>query len=232
MQAVILAAGKGTRLHCVTKDSIPKSMVQVAGNPILEYVFQTLPSTIDEIIVVIGHRGEKIKEYFEDSYGGVKITYVEGVKPKGTGYALMQARSFIKTGYFLLLNSDDLYYPEDLEALLVDEPAILVSRSENPERFGACVTDGEGMLCEILEKKDNPPTNLVNIGAYLLNHEIFDVPMVTTENGELNLAEQIGAWAKKRPVRTIEAHFWQPINNKEELDNAEDLKGLLPKIFK
>ncbi len=229
MQAIILAAGEGKRLRPLT-DDVPKPMIDVQGRPIVEYVLAALPSEVDEAIFVIGYKGETIKNYFGTSFLNKQITYVENVEPKGTGYALLQAKPFLKSGYFLLLNGDDLYHPEDLEIVSLERPTVFVRHSETPERFGVCLVTSEGLLSRIIEKPENPPSSLVNTGGYVLNHEIFDVPVPVLPNGELNLAEQIGNWAMRRPVHTHQARFWNPINRLEELEEARALN--LKEIYK
>ena len=73
MQAVIMAGGKGTRLAALTKDEIPKPMVPVAGKPLLLWQVERLKENeITDIIMVIGHLGDKIKEYFGDGENGEK----------------------------------------------------------------------------------------------------------------------------------------------------------------
>ena len=77
MQAVIMAGGKGTRLAALTKDEIPKPMVPVAGKPLLLWQVERLKENgITDIVMVIGHLGEKIREYFGDGEKfGVSIRY-------------------------------------------------------------------------------------------------------------------------------------------------------------
>ena len=86
MQAVIMAGGKGTRLAALTKDEIPKPMVPVAGKPLLLWQVERLKEKgITDIIMVIGHLGDKIKEYFGDGEKfGVAIRYYEETEPLGT----------------------------------------------------------------------------------------------------------------------------------------------------
>ena len=79
MQAIIMAGGKGTRLSSITNDEIPKSMVCLKGKPILEYQIECLKRNgIINIFIVIGHLGEKIRNYFGDgSKWEVFISYIE-----------------------------------------------------------------------------------------------------------------------------------------------------------
>jgi len=229
MQAVILAGGQGVRLRPLT-NGMPKAMIKVGGKPILERTLSILPEKIEEAILVIGYKGEKIKKHFGDSFypehgeriKATKLTYVEQPEQKGTADALMRARPVLRGGNFLLLYGDDLYHEEDLQrACENSDPMVLVKRHQNPERFGVCFVDRNNRLLKIVEKPENPQSDLVNTGAYLLNHEIFDVPVTLSSSGEFYLAEQVGNWAKQRPVYTLEAQFWQPINNHEELASAE-----------
>lgn len=218
MQAVILAAGEGTRLRPLTND-IPKALVRVADMPIVEHTLLCLPDEITEIVFVTGSKGEKIKNYFGNSYAYRPIQYIENVAPKGTGYALASARPLI-AGPFLLLNADDIYGEEDLRTIVSGGLAILAAESDTPERFGVCRVEG-GRLRGIVEKPKNPDSNLVNIGAYFLNKEIFDIPVKKLPNGEWNLAEQVGDFASRRNVSVHRASLWYPINTPEELQRAE-----------
>lgn len=232
MQAVILAAGEGRRLHPFTK-RVPKPMIDVQGRPILEYVLMALPPAVLEVVLVVGYKEETIKNYFGSVFSEKKIIYVSGVEPRGTGYALKQARPFITSKYFFLLNGDDLYHPLDLkEASLLERPTVFVIHSRNPERFGVCLTKEPGILSGIIEKPKNPPSTLVNTGCYILNHDIFNIPIPALSNGELNLAEQVGNWARTRAVYTHTACFWNPINIPEELEVARklDLGTLFPDL--
>ncbi len=222
MQAVILAAGEGTRLRPLTNET-PKALIPVAGMPIIKHTLNSLPDEITEIIFVIGNKGEQIKNYIGNLPYARSVVYVEGVEPKGTGYALAAARSRI-SGPFLLLNGDDIYGKEDLRALIAGGPAILAAESSTPERFGVCEVK-DNLLSGIVEKPKNPLGNLVNIGAYFLNERIFDVPVKKLPNGEWNLAEQVSDFAHIYPLMVYRARLWYPINTHEELKKADAALG-------
>src|SRR3989344_7566576 len=93
MKAVILAAGKGTRFGEITK-KIPKSLIPVAGKPIIEYTLEALPSSIKEVYLVVGHLGDMIKNHVGKEYKGIKINYIEIKKLTGTATALWKARKY------------------------------------------------------------------------------------------------------------------------------------------
>jgi UDP-N-acetylglucosamine diphosphorylase / glucose-1-phosphate thymidylyltransferase / UDP-N-acetylgalactosamine diphosphorylase / glucosamine-1-phosphate N-acetyltransferase / galactosamine-1-phosphate N-acetyltransferase len=220
MKAVILAAGEGKRLRPLT-DEIPKPMVRVGGRPILEYTLSILPDEITEVILVVGYRQEAIREYFGDSFGTRRLIYVEQPKLKGTGDALILARPFLNEESFMLLYADDLYHPADLTACIKDTSRVLVKEHSKPERFGVCLIDDEGRVAKILEKKPNPPSNLVNIGAYYLTSDIFSFPPKLSPHGEYFLTEQIDAMAQEHPVYIERARFWHPIGYPEDVAAAE-----------
>lgn len=222
MQAVILAAGEGKRLRPLTNDH-PKPMVLVGGKPILEYTLSILPNIIDEVILVVGYKQEKIKEYFGDAWQGRRLQYADQPEPKGTGDALVRARPFLNGEPFLMLFADDLYHPDDLATLVESEhPAILVKEHEQPERMGVCTVSDDGTLLELVEKPAFPLGNLVNVGPSFLHHDIFDLaihePLLA--NGESCLPEQIARLAKIRTVKAVRARFWHPIGYPEDLKSA------------
>ena len=220
MQAVILAAGIGSRLKPLT-DNVPKPLVRINGKPILEYTLSILPPEIHEVVLVVGYRGEQIQEYFGPAFNRVKLVYVTQKEPKGTADALLCAKPFLKDDYFLLLYADDLYHPDDLKNCPEDKPVVLVKEAKNPERFGVCLVDSENHLIDILEKPKDPPSNLVNIGVYVLHQDIFKAPQDSQPDGELNLVAQIAHLAKERPVEVITARFWHPIGYPEDVKEAE-----------
>jgi len=104
MQAIILAAGKGTRLRPLTH-KIPKTLVSVAGKPILEHTLQALPPQIKEVVLVVGYKGDHIKRHLGDTHAGRKIIYVQQTKrvtrgdanPHGMGWKRRRALAFHQT---------------------------------------------------------------------------------------------------------------------------------------
>ena len=104
MKVVIMAGGKGTRIASIAND-IPKPMIQIGGKPILEHQIENLKACgLTDIILVIGHLGDAIKDYFQDGKDyGVNISYFTEDHPLGTAGALFKMNL---TDDFLLLCGD------------------------------------------------------------------------------------------------------------------------------
>jgi bifunctional UDP-N-acetylglucosamine pyrophosphorylase/glucosamine-1-phosphate N-acetyltransferase len=175
MKAVVLVAGKGTRMEPLTS-GCSKVMLQVANKPILEHILNSaIEAGIEGFVFITGYLEEQIKEYFGNgSKWGVSIEYVQQKEQLGTANAIGCAKGYVD-GAFLVLNGDMLIGQEDLKALIsrIEEAVICVKEVENPSDFGVLETD-DSRVVRIIEKPKNPPTNLANAGIYLFRQSIFD----------------------------------------------------------
>lgn len=175
MKAVILVAGKGTRMEPLTY-GCPKVMLQVANKPILEHILNSaIEAGIEGFVFITGYLEEQIKDYFGDgSKWGVSIEYVQQKEQLGTANAIGCAKGYVD-GAFLVLNGDMLIGQEDLKSLVSrkEEAVICVKEVENPSDFGVLETENNRVV-RIIEKPKNPPTNLANAGIYLFRESIFD----------------------------------------------------------
>ncbi|WP_410507259.1 sugar phosphate nucleotidyltransferase [Methanosarcina hadiensis] len=174
MKAVVLVAGKGTRMEPLTSDC-PKVMLQVANKPVLEHILDSaIESGIEGFVFITGYLEEQIKAHFGDgSKWGVSIEYVQQKEQLGTANAIGYAKGHVE-GAFLVLNGDMLIGKKDLKALLSrkEEAVICVKEVENPSDFGVLETS-DNKVIRIIEKPKNPPTNLANAGIYLFRESIF-----------------------------------------------------------
>jgi UDP-N-acetylglucosamine diphosphorylase / glucose-1-phosphate thymidylyltransferase / UDP-N-acetylgalactosamine diphosphorylase / glucosamine-1-phosphate N-acetyltransferase / galactosamine-1-phosphate N-acetyltransferase len=175
MKAVVLVAGKGTRMEPLTS-SCPKVMLKVANKPILEHILNSaLEAGIEGFVFITGYLEEQIREYFGDGgKWGVSIEYVRQKEQLGTANAIGCAKGYVD-GAFLVLNGDMLIGQEDLKALVsrTEEAVICVKEVGNPSDFGVLETENSKVV-RIIEKPKNPPTNLANAGIYLFRESIFD----------------------------------------------------------
>lgn len=129
MKAMIFAAGQGQRLRPIT-DKLPKALVPVAGRPMIEYPLLLLRHYgIEEIIINLHYLGEKIEEHLQDGKKlGLKISYSREERLLDTGGGLLQAKSFLEGGPFIVINSD----------VIIDLP--LAELVANHQRHGATAT--------------------------------------------------------------------------------------------
>ncbi len=161
MKAVILAAGRGTRLEPVTSD-ISKCMLPIVGKPLIAHILNTVKDAgIEEIILIVGYKKEKIKDHFGDgSNHGLSIQYIDQKEMKGTAHAIGMAK--INTD-FLVLNGDTLISSEDINNIVKNHETaatIGVRKVEDPTNYGV-VEDEGGRVKAIVEKPKKYVSNLL-----------------------------------------------------------------------
>ncbi len=228
MQCVILAAGKGTRLRPLTDDK-PKQLVTVHGKPLIDYIVEALPSAVDELIIVVGYKGEMIRTYCGEIFHGKQVRYVEQVVPEGTARALWLCKDLLK-GRFLFMFGDDIHGKSDLARVTSYSRAMLTLTTETPEKFGIVVRNPDGTLAEMIEKPAHPPSNLASTGVMVLDTHIFEFEPETPINGEYYLTEVIERYAQKYPIAVVEQDLWIPIGYPEDITKAETLLTVYKRV--
>lgn len=211
MQCVILAAGKGTRMRPMT-DFRPKSLVKLNERPILDYIVEALPDAIDELVLVIGYRGEQVREHCGSMFMGRKVTYIEQENPvAGTANALSVARDVL-TDKFLVLMGDDLYGKAGLTRAISHDLCVVAAESDEPEKFGVVIKNEQGLLVDIVEKPETPDSNIVSTGAMVLDMRIFNYHTEPDpRTGEEYLPDMVQQLAKEYPVYVEVLKKWYPI---------------------
>lgn len=219
-QALLMAAGRGKRLRPLTDDR-PKPMVQVGGRPILEWTLNSLPDSVEEVVVVVGYRKDQIINHFGDLWNGRRIRYVEQKELKGTGHVVHVAEPLLAER-FMVLNGDDLYCKQDLEQLTESHLSILGLKVENNGRFGLLSIDGEGCLSSATDDKPQGNSGIINIGAYVLNRDFLSYDLVPIGDGtEYGLPQTIGVMAHDYRIRVVTAQDWLPVGFPEDIDKAD-----------
>ena len=222
MKAVIFAAGKGTRMQPLTFEK-PKPLLEILGRPILERSFEALPDAVTEAIVVVGYKGDMIRAHFGAEFQGRKIEYLEQDPQLGTWNALTLAKPRIEgEEKFLVVNGDDIYGKDDLTRLIAHPRGLLVYEVADPRRFGVVVVDPSFRILDIEEGPDQPKSNLVNTGAYVLTPEFFAYEPQMSSRGEYLVTDGVQQFIHEYPVFAEHASLWIPIGYPEDLQRAEE----------
>ncbi len=227
MQAVILAAGEGKRLRPLTLER-PKPLVRLAGRPLLDHIAAALPVAINELIIVVGYRGEQIIEHCGKNYFGRPVRYCRQKELGGNALALRLAAPLLHQR-FLVLFADDLVDKPSIENALRHELAVLVSEHCQPQNFGVVVTNPDDTVVNILEKPSEPPSNTVLTSVSILTKEIFEHISPGQPGAESYLSHAIARLAQTRPVHASPMRGWHPIGRPEDIEQLEKIwAGPLP----
>lgn len=231
MQAVVLAAGEGTRLEPLT-DEIPKGLVEVAGQPLLDHCFDALTSIgIDELVVVVGYRAEAIIDRYGDEFDGIPITYVHQRERLGLAHALLQAEPHIDDD-FVLLNGDNVFRANLAEALDRHHESgatvTLLVETVTPaaaRETGVLSIDEDGEVTGLVEKPAEPPSTLVTTGFFVFDPVIFHACHLVqpSDRGEYELADAIDlVMGADHLIETVELDGWRVnVNTREDIDAVE-----------
>lgn len=200
LQAVILAAGKGTRLLPFTRNC-SKAMAPVVGKPIaLRVMEQFMPYGIRDFIIVINPQDELIRPYFDKLAPslGITITWVEQTQQKGMAHALLQAVDLIHSDFFLSACDNlvhDEVVPQMIAKLQPGTSSVLLLKPVTPEQVsstGIIEFDGERIL-RIHEKPkpEEATSNISSLPMYLIRKEIVDyLPLVrASARGEYEIQD-------------------------------------------
>ncbi|MFX0090815.1 MAG: bifunctional sugar-1-phosphate nucleotidylyltransferase/acetyltransferase [Candidatus Hodarchaeota archaeon] len=233
MKAVILTAGKGLRLRPMTA-TIPKPLLLVAGHSFLDHTIAKLVNIgVTEIILVVGHKAQEIKKYYENHSFDVKISFITQEEQLGTAHAFACAKPLIGQEAFIGLNGDVLISQTDFEKFgekiksFPNDLFVSAKAMKNPEIYGVFTVSQDYLVTGIFEKSPSPPSNLVNAGLYYFPSSIFKTIDATprSSRGEYEITESINLkLMKKESVRLYELQaYWLDIGMPWDLLSANEL---------
>lgn len=237
MKAVVLAAGKGTRMGEIT-DSIPKPMVMVGDRPMLWRVLRALAGAgVTEAAIIVGYMAESIRSYFgSGAEVGMPLSYFVQDVQDGTGRAAEPAREYLSGGPFFYSFGDILTEPSAYRAMadsFRETPTDLllaVRHVEDPSRFGVVELDGE-RITGIIEKPapGTAPSNWVNGGIFVGTPLLFDYTarLELSPRGEYELPDAFRMMIDdERIVRChkLDSH-WRDVGTPEDLEAAHREHG-------
>jgi NDP-sugar pyrophosphorylase family protein len=228
MDAVLLAAGLGTRLRPHTLTT-PKPLLAVQGRPILDWTLGALPPSVNRVVVVVHYLADQVEGYLRRQTHFKNWAIVPQGTPRGTGDALRKCREHIHSERFLVINGDDLFGAADFAKLAACPAGLIVQEVQEPKKYGIAFLKPDGTLEKLLEKPDLPPPQLANTGAYLLPRAVFQIEIGLSKRGEYEITDYVTQLAAKQPFHVVPSTFWYPIGTEESWNAAQymELQGLL-----
>jgi glucose-1-phosphate thymidylyltransferase len=241
VKGLILSGGAGTRLRPITHTSA-KQLVPVANKPILFYGIEDMAEAgITEIGIVVGEtRDEIVQAVGDGSQFGVKVTYIPQDEPLGLAHCVLIAEDFLGDDDFVMYLGDNMLQQGLVEfighyelqkrrasAPTLDGAAgapsaqILLCPVPDPHRFGVAEVDTDGHVVRLVEKPDDPPSNLALVGVYLFTSAIHKAvaAIEPSERGELEITDAI-QWLidnGQRVRHEVVAGWWLDTGKKDPL---------------
>ena len=240
MKALILAGGKGTRLRPITFTRA-KQLVPVANKPILFYALEAIRDAgITDIGVIVGDTADEVRAALGDgSRWGVSITYIPQEAPLGLAHAVKIAEEFMAGEPFVMYLGDNLI--ANGITRFVDgfreggcDAQILLAHVPNANQFGVAELGAGGQVVRLIEKPDDPKSDLALVGVYLFDKQVFEAvnAIKPSDRGELEITDAI-QWLIDNG-RTVRPHiidgWWKDTGRLEDMLEANRimLDSLVP----
>jgi len=227
-KAVLLAAGRGTRMREMTAD-LPKPMLEVRGKPVLQYIVEGLRDAgIEKFLIIVGYRAETVQNFFGDgSRYKIDIQYATQTVQDGTGRVIELAKHFVANEPFILGYGDILVAPENYKRIidLPDDAEALISvtAGEDVSKGGAVFVNKRMELVDLREKlkPGEAASPWYNAGLYAFRPSIFDftAKLRPSPRGEYELTDAIRDLAQSgKTVKAVElSGEWADVRDPEIL---------------
>ena len=199
MKGLILAGGSGRRLRPITHKTA-KQLVPIANKPILHYVIEDLVGVgITDLGIVVGDTAKEIeKSVGNGSKWNADITYIHQEEPLGLAHAVLISEPFLGQEKFIMYLGDNMF-EDSLHAVVEDfeksstNARLLLAKVDNPQAFGVAEVDEQGAIKGLVEKPENPKSDLALVGVYLFDSTIHRAvkAIEPSDRGELEITDAI-----------------------------------------
>lgn len=217
MKAIILAAGEWTRLRPLTYQ-MPKAMVEVWGKSLLEHNMERLLWYVDEFIIVVKYKKEKVEEKIWNTYKWIPVQYHIQNEEKWTWAAIKWIR--IK-GDIIIAYADAIISQIDVDNVINAKGfAVLGKKVQNPEKYGIFKIE-DGYITEIIEKPKEYIGNMANFWFFKVNDSVLDIVerVQLSPRGEIEITDAINMFVKDEKMQCIELQ-----NDIIDITSLEDLE--------
>jgi len=236
--AVILAAGRGTRMGALTATT-PKPLLSVGGKPIIEHILRGLHAAgVRAAALITGYLAERLEASLGDGGRlGLELTYQRQLAPEGTARALLLARDAVGDAPFVLSWGDVVVEPGNYVALINDfqrvpcDALLMVNAMDDPWQGAAVYLDDTGRVVRLIEKppRGTSQTAWNNAGIFVFTPLIFKYAanLAASTRGEYELPQAVHAMiADGRTVRALPVQgFWSDLGTPADLAAADRLLG-------
>ncbi|MBS1621353.1 MAG: NTP transferase domain-containing protein [Bacteroidetes bacterium] len=234
MKAVIPVAGAGTKLrpHTYTQ---PKALIPLAGKTVLSFIVDPLVEAgINEFIFIVGYLGDKIQDYVQAKYPGLKTHFIRQTDRQGVGHAIRLAKSIVNNDEIFVVLGDTICEYNIKEVLKCKHSMLGVRKVDDPREFGVAEIDEDGFVQHIVEKPHFPKSNMALVGIYKIKEskQMFqclekNIKQEVRSHGEYSLSDALDCMIRTgEKFKSFKVENWFDCGRKETLleSNATLLK--------
>lgn len=234
MKAIIPVAGAGTKLrpHTYTQ---PKALIPLAGKTILSIIIDQLREAgIDEFIFIVGYLGDKIRDYIDEKYPGLKAHFVNQSERQGIGHAILLTRHLVGEDEVFIVLGDTICEYQVKDVLEMPHSAIGIKRVDDPRNFGVAEMNEQGLIEKVVEKPQIPKSNMALVGVYRIKESLVlfqcledNVRNLVRNRGQFTITDAIECMLLKGvKFQSFKVQNWFDCGRKETLleSNATLLK--------